>query len=729
LSRREALLSAGFALWGVAIAIALIPILSGPPYEGQTPSYATKIGLDARAPMRFIVSLIVLPVLMSLFLRPVARRLANGTTAMGIVAGLACVIGLWTALIAPSLPWTVIPTLIGIAVATLLRHRDMQFTRHDMILLPTCMVIFLGLVDATGLPVDRALIVTGAIALAVRLAVTLIPSSLPPAFALALAPLGVVLQMRWVPAEVRYAGWYAVAFAVVTPLILRLVMRSRRYAALLVAWVVYPIFCYAYANAISIPTTEGKPRVDFFEDATHLVTASELIRGEQLYRDVIPIHGLIDDGLLSYVALRGDVTIGRALERRIAVATLNGVMVYALAAAATGSPQAGVAAFVFSTLLGTTPLSPRSVPALAGLAFLAAAVRRRHVWLFAAAAVCAVVAFFTSLDYGVYTAIAVVIGAARSRPVKPAIFAVIISAVVTTALFMIALAASGIADDFLRVSGQLLSTAHAMTLDVFTPSASLRARGTIPEVLTGVFDRSAYLVILWVAVLVLTAVAVSRRSMRRLEPLVLIGVWTVLSAISYGGRHHFYFQFAIAVLLVTATWILSRRRSSYVPVLVVVLVAMAYPTAHIAIAGWLRRTHAPLEDRWVEISDLPRARGALFTRTDATMIATVRKYVDTRLAPHETFFDFSDRGLLYFLLRRDDPIRHPVVTFYQADKRQREVIRLIERNPDVKAALIGYGGMDGVPNQQRAPLVWEYLQQNFEPEFHEGDVTIWRRKL
>jgi hypothetical protein len=730
LSRREAFLSAAIALWGLAIAIALVPFWSGPPYDGQTASYATKIGLDARAPMRVIFSLILLTAGLPALLGPLTRRLAASRSwAMNLTAA-ACVLALWTSLISPSLGWTVIPTGAAIAAATMLRHHDAQFTRHDLILLPSIMTVFIGLADITSLPVDRVAIISIAAVMAVRLLLVWIPSAALPAFAFALAPLAILLQTGFVPGRVRYAGWPAVAIAIVTPFVLRRFVRESRWLALAIAFVIYPLFTYAYTNATSMITTEGKPRVSVFEDTHHLLPASEMIRGEILYRDIVPGHGLIEDGLLSYVALRGDVTTGAALRRRAAVTALNGTALYAAGAAATGPASAGVAAFFLATLLGITPMTARTLPALAGLAFLTYAVRRRKPLAFVAAAACAVVAFFTSLDYGAFTAITIVIMALRARPVKPALIATLAGAGAMTLLFLIPLAIAGIVDDFLRVTVvELVSSTHTGTLTVFGPSAWLRSTRTFPELLAGVFDRLTYPVFCWVGSLIITAVFLPRRAGRRYEPMLALALWIVIASVSYAQRHHMYFIYALPVLLVVVAWLLLRRRSPYGVLAVVLLVILAQPTAHLAIAGWLRRTRAPLDaERWVEIHDPPRARGALFAREDAAMIGSVRRYVDTRLAPHETFFDFTDRGLLYFLLRRDCPVRQPAVIFFQGEALQREVIARLEANKNVKAALIGYGGIDGVPNQHRAPLVWKYLQDNFEPDFQEGDVIFWRRR-
>jgi hypothetical protein len=40
---------------------------------------------------------------------------------------------------------------------------------------------------------------------------------------------------------------------------------------------------------------------------------------------------------------------------------------------------------------------------------------------------------------------------------------------------------------------------------------------------------------------------------------------------------------------------------------------------------------------------------------------------------------------------------------------------------------IGAYPVDGIRNRDRAPLVWEYIERNFRPDFAEGDVVFWLR--
>jgi hypothetical protein len=77
------------------------------------------------------------------------------------------------------------------------------------------------------------------------------------------------------------------------------------------------------------------------------------------------------------------------------------------------------------------------------------------------------------------------------------------------------------------------------------------------------------------------------------------------------------------------------------------------------------------------------------------------------------------------------PVRQVEVATCEKPECQREVIARLDRNPHVKAVLVSAGknsGVDLVPNWKRAPLIWQYIQENFEPDMTEGRVTIWRRK-
>src|ERR1700738_4451901 len=78
--RRDLLLRLAAAIWGFAIAISLLPLWLGPPYPGQLPGFALALGFDARAPMRFVLGLMLIPLLWTLALRPWIAILAREGT-------------------------------------------------------------------------------------------------------------------------------------------------------------------------------------------------------------------------------------------------------------------------------------------------------------------------------------------------------------------------------------------------------------------------------------------------------------------------------------------------------------------------------------------------------------------------------------------------------------------------------------------------------------------------
>lgn len=110
---------------------------------------------------------------------------------------------------------------------------------------------------------------------------------------------------------------------------------------------------------------------------------------------------------------------------------------------------------------------------------------------------------------------------------------------------------------------------------------------------------------------------------------------------------------------------------------------------------------------WVEIRDIPRARGSLWHVRDAAAIASVHRYLAMTLQPDETFFNFSDTAILHYVMRRDWPIREYEMAYLQSEEKQREVIRILRSNGNVRAVLIRGGAfsIDFIPNAKRAPLL------------------------
>jgi hypothetical protein len=760
--RRDLILRISAAIWGFAIAISLLPFWLGPPPPGQLPGYAKSIGLDARAPLRFVLGLMLIPLLWTFALRPILTILGRDDTrgwARNAFASAAIGI-LWFVIIDRNVAWVLIAPAIVLAVALAMRTIDPQFTRQDLILLPVLATVYLALLDLLPRSVEQVLLLSALAVFAVRMAIVLIrrpgtagishtPGRLLPALCFALAPLGLALQSSFNAYDLRHSPWGPLALAIVSPLLLRALirdtpaMRARFRAAL--RYVIYPLAAYAYISATSQLAAEGMPRADLFEDQQHVVPAAEMLRGEKPYRDIIPAHGFVQDALLDYVAFRtGPVTLGRALKFRGIVAGTIVIAHYALVAAATGSPEVGLASTFLAMLFGTAGGSIRVLPAIATLALIAYAIRRRDARWLAAAGAGVVVCILTSLDHGAYTLLVLLIAALRFRgDRKRALLWAGSGGIATALIVFVWMGICGIAGDFVRVTiTEIATLGPVYTLDAFDAPSALESINNVPEVLAALFDKSSWLYVFWPVMMLLVVAAVTskapmtaRRRAHR-EAFLIIAIYGVVTAISYAERHHLLWLFVAAPLISIAIFRLFRSRNpiarALAPAAVIVTLMIAQPTAHIAITGALRHAHGSLDPTWQELA-LPRAQGALSRPGDAALLDAVQRYAASHLNPNETWFDFTNRGNLYFLLDRDCPMRQVEVAFYESEERQRDVIRRIEQNPRIRFALmpsepVDTAAVDGVPNRERAPLVYAYLRERFTPDHEEGGVNFWRRK-
>lgn len=727
------LLAAAFSLWGFAIGVSLLPWWQRPAPPGQLPGFATAHGFDAHGPFLWIAGLMLLPLALPFVLRPVIRRLGEGQPWARWVAVTAPLVTLWLVSLSRNAALAIFPCALAIGAAVALRMRAMRFERSDTVLLPVVLTTVSALIDvAPNLPLQWVVAGASLLVLALRMAVCAIPSPVPPALAFVIAPLGLVLQTGFFARDQRYFGWHALAVVVVTPVLLRLLARHRRPLRAILVFAVYPIALYAYSNALSIGTAEGKPRVSFFEDGHALLPASEYLGGELPYRDTMPAHGLIEDGLFDYLAFQtGRVDIGTAAKARATVGGLTLVALYAVGFAATGSAEAGFLAAMLGILMGTFSLQIRSIPPLATLALAAAAVRRRRHRLLRTAGAMSVLCGLTRLDAGLYTFVVLVVAALRFPERVRALRAVAAGIAIALVPLAAGLALVGILDDFVRTTFvETMEIGPAYTLDFFEAPVPLSGRAMFPEGLAALLQPASFPYIFWPVTAIAAGVLLTRPRRRRYEPLLLLALWVVLTAVSYAERHHLYFRVVMPVLIVAGIVELARRRSVLAPAAIVAAIALASPTTHLGVMSWMRRARGPVEAGWRELREPARARGALFRDEDARIVESVRRYVSMSLAPEETYLDFANLGILHFLTARDNPIRDYEVAFYEPEADQREVIRRLETDPRIRAVLVMTSprfDVDGIPNAVRAPLVWDYIQRNFHPDFTEGEVSFWRR--
>lgn len=745
---RPLLLRLSAAAAGLATAIAMAEWTVAPARPDQLPGFMSAHDLDASGPMKTIVLAMLLPFLFAFAAEPLTRRLSSARAWASPALAAAWVVTLGLALAGGGFL-----TVTGFFVAATLlirsfSNRDAAFERGDAILVPAFLSLFVAL--AIAAPLNFAAI--GAIAMLIILLSRLATRGGAKAFAL--SPLGVAVVAIW-PRSTA-AAIVALVIAAGSPFALQFVVRDSRRLRLLVTFVVLPLFSYSYAWIQRPIWYEGMPRVDFFEDGHSLLPASEMLRGELPYRDIVPGHGLVSDGLFDYAVARvaGD-DAGSILGARERADNLLAVAIYFVGFAATGSPLAGVGGFLLASAVRVfwTPLEAaptalewtqplRSLPAIVALVFLIAAIRLRSPRLFAGAAACVAIAGIVSVDFSAYAGLVVLIGillSLRSEQRGRIVRSALVGALVAAIPIFAALAAFGIFDDFFRVTfGEVLTLSSAYSIGFFQLHERFAGYRGVPDALALLAMPSARWFVVWVLIALCTAAGFASKwkfPLRRRDAFLFLGLFVVVEAVAYGERLNVHFMPLACVFTVVAIWKLARSRELLSRAaafgLLAVALVVAAPTDHLATMH--RQVSRGPDDRgeFTTIAGLRRADGALFRKEHAVAMQTLAVFSARHLPKEATFFDFASMPIVYYLLEKPCPIRQYEVPFFEPIGLQREVIDRISNDPTVVATLATFPDrnfpIDGVRSEVRAPVVAEYLRRSYRPAFAQSGVVIWRR--
>ncbi len=592
------------------------------------------------------------------------------------------------------------------------QRRGRYIRADEAILLPVVLSLTFALLDfAPHWPFPYCLAAATVLVAVLRLGIQRIAKLRRPALAFALAPLALLAQMQW--RNFSTTAFFVAIWIIGTPLLLASFRPSERMLRRLVASVVFPLVVFAYP--LTLLGVQSTPHVDFFEDEHPLVPASEMLRGELPYRDVVPVHGLLTDGGLELAAMKtGDDTIGELLTTRRLLSALNLVAIYAVGFAATGSAGLGLlGAFAGIALFPAATIWLRTIPALFALAAACSAVRLRSVRRLRIAGGLLVLAFLTGMEFAVYSGIVILVVALLWKPRRKALAQLALGGAVIALPIAAFFALDGFLVPFVRVTlGELLPAGK-----VFVPGPL-----DLPRTLSAA---------LWALALVLTAAGLRGR-IRRADSVWLIGLWIAVAGLSFAQRHHAYYEFAIGVFLVGVMALIARRSRIAAAIAALLILVLVRPDQHLLqVAAPLRLAHGVPEGDGVKIDSLLRARGAVFRPEVAAAVGSAQKFTAS-LQPRETFYDFSNSGLLYFLLQRNAPTRHQHIPFVEPEASQREIAQRLASDRSIVAVLLaspgGDANIDGVPNRVRAPLVWQTIERNFAPSFDENGVVFWRRR-
>jgi hypothetical protein len=741
--RARAAAGAGSVL-AFLVAVATAASLPSRPAPGQVPGYAAEHGFDPRTDVLRLLLLCGLPVIggaAGLLLGSrrrdpgVASRAAGSVSVsrrgrfagagLRVSAAIAHGLTVWTFLVVP-LDGRVPPlvSLIGIVAVS------------------WGLVVVLGRGDA-----DRGAVFLAAASPTLPLALL---GPRPPGFWIAAAAAAIVLPIlargvRGLGSRVprpgsdqrlgtRDAGLRIGAAPVAAAPGLTKLLRA------LLLWVLLPgsVTVLVGAAILRAPTV-----ADVFEDGHFLLPASEYLRGELPYRDIVPGHGLLSDGLLQTAQLSvfGDDYLGLKRGNKV-VGALFLPAIYALGWAATGSAAVGFGGLMLTLLLLPNYLFFRALLSLWTLVFATRAARTtrtksRRAWAACGAAL--PLGLCMAVDFTVYAAAAVAVALWVARGDRLAhLRRVLAGAAVSAVAVGLTLGAFGLLRGFLHTTFVFVPSLMPVYALGFPP---LSLHGEAPS-LSAWLRSQTVLDYLFFAIAAPVCGALLPRGPRvgaRARGVLPLLAWFLCANLSVIERHHAaYALLPVPVgLLLLHRWALGHRRGMRPAALatgfvLVVLVLSREPLAYVGVAARaVARPWTPPDARKVE--NLARAEGAVFVPADAALVGATREMIRRAgFRPGDTWLDFANAPGLYYLFDRDCPIRYYEVPFYESEAAQDEVIASLSANPRVRAVLMSSGllaqSIDDLTNAERAPRVAAFLRERFRPFYREGPVEFWIRK-
>lgn len=131
------------------------------------------------------------------------------------------------------------------------------------------------------------------------------------------------------------------------------------------------------------------------------------------------------------------------------------------------------------------------------------------------------------------------------------------------------------------------------------------------------------------------------------------------------------------------------------------------------------------------VEELDRTGNVNIPDEQATQIQEVVAYIQENTEPDEKIFDFTSQGAYYFFANRPSVTRFHMVSYASTPGMQHEVIAALERD-QTRLVIFKTGGwfdnVDGIPVEERHPLIAKYLEENYEPAIDINNTEILLRK-
>lgn len=114
----------------------------------------------------------------------------------------------------------------------------------------------------------------------------------------------------------------------------------------------------------------------------------------------------------------------------------------------------------------------------------------------------------------------------------------------------------------------------------------------------------------------------------------------------------------------------------------------------------------------------------------AKHVARVVAYIQNHTQPNERIFDFTSQGAYYFFANRPSATRYHQIAYASTSDMQMEVIHDL-KNDKTNLIIFKTGGwfdqIDGIPSEQRHPIIAEYLKEHYKLAINIGGTQILNR--
>ena len=145
---------------------------------------------------------------------------------------------------------------------------------------------------------------------------------------------------------------------------------------------------------------------------------------------------------------------------------------------------------------------------------------------------------------------------------------------------------------------------------------------------------------------------------------------------------------------------------------------------------WQRLRQNPFKQQ-VVTQELARAGKVNIPDNQVEQVQKVVAYIRENTAENEKIFDFTSQGAYYFFANRLSVTRFHQVSYASTHEMQQEVIAALEKDK-TRLVIFKTGGwfdaVDGIPVEERHPLIAVYLQENYEPAVNINNTEILLRK-